>query len=713
MALEVILAPIRRLKLLIALCNLSYGLAWLILVALGCAFVTLLFDWAAPLPAVMRLILSILSFALIVYVFIKLVVSQALKRLSDDAVALAIEEKYPQLKSALISSIQLVRYGENEGFFNSEELVKLTLEKTAHMVKEMRFQGVANIIRPLKVWLLVALVMFASGLYISNYPEVANLWFLRFFSPFSAPSWPKYYRLKIENHPKVIAKGDNLEITVLSIGRRDPEVVTIYSKSENQDYWESSSMQKYGAKKFIKKFENVVEPLMFFVEGGDAREPESGYIRVDVRTRPFIKQIAFWIHPPAYTNLPKTPPDKPIERSSLSVVENSEVEFEATASQPLRYAELVNITNISGENLFSSDRLTDGIKFRGRLRALKSVSFYFKLTDKEGFDNFTNHKPETFTLNVSSDSLPDIKFELPGRSLRMSEKGVLPIRIRVKDDYGIKDVKLIHYCQKEQEKHIKTEPKTIAFEEKSYKEQREVVLEYSFDVEKETKAKPGDEVVYYAQAWDFCETHTKPAESSYFRITIVTVEELENDYTRMISRMRESLLDILKKQTIVRDSVHSLGEEIASKKKQVSDETRSELRNYEAEQRDITSRLRLCEETVSSVVEGMQMNRIGTKESFDYLKDLGERLGTLATTLSPEAARKLNELRENLNAPSLDTRFADVVVTQDEIIAKIREIVDLATKWTTVAEFVARLRKIIEGVTRIREEISKTVTKPK
>jgi len=713
MALEVILSPIKRFKMMMMFFNFAYGVAWLIVTALTCAFLTLLFDWVTPLPAVMRLILSVLSFGLIIFVFVRLIVAPVFKRLSDDTVALAIESKYPELESALISSIQLVRYNENEGFFNSDELVKLTLEKTAQKVQKMHFRGVVDIFRPLKVWLLAALFMFASAIYISNYNDVAVLWFKRFFTPFSAPSWPKYYNLKIAEHPKVIAKGDNLEISVLSTGRRHPAVVTIYSKSENQDYWESSPMQCYGGTKFTKKFENVVEPLMFYVEGGDARAPEEGYVRVDVRTRPFIKQISFWIHPPKYTRLPDTPKDKPIERSAISVIENSEIEFEVTTSQPIRSAELMNVTNIAGDNSFVGDEIINGNKLRGRLKAIKSVSFYFKLVDKEGFDNFTNHKPETYTLNVSSDALPDIKFEAPGRSLRMSEKGILPMRIRVKDDFGLKDVKLIHYNQKEQEKHIKTEPKTIAFKEESYKEQREVVLEYSFDIEKETGAKPGEEVVYYLQAADFCETHTKPAESSYFRITIVTTEELENDYTRMITRMRESLLDILKKQILVRDSVHALGEEITSKKKQPNEEVKSELRTLESDQRDITGKLRLCEESVHNVLEGMQMNRIGTKESLEYLDDVKKRLETLAATLSPEAARKLNELRENLAAASLETRFADVTLTQDEIIAKIKEIVERATKWATVAEFVGRLRRIIQDVEKLGKEMSKAVTKPK
>lgn len=711
MALEVILAPVRRLKLAMSLHRIAYGIGWLILLILGCAAVTLLFDWAAPLPPVMRLILSLLSFIVIIYAFIRLVVLPALKQLSDDAVALAIERKYPELKNSLISSIQLVRYREDEGFFNSEELVKLTLLNTARKVKEMRFRGVVDLFGLLKVWLFVAFFMLGSAFYITHYSDVVCLWFVRFFTPFSAPEWPKYHRLKIVELPEVIAKGDNLEVVVLSVGKKHPDVVTLYSRSEGGGYWESSSMQRYGKMRFVKKFENVVEPLILYVEGGDARAPEKGFLRVDVRTRPFIKRISLWLDFPEYTGLTDTPEDRPIERGSLSVLEGTEIKFEVEASQPLRKAELVNITNLEGDNIFSGDELTDGVRFSGRFKAVKSVSYYFKLVDIEGFDNFTNHKPEVYSLRVIRDRLPSIKFESPGRSLRMSAKGVLPMRIRIKDDFGIKDISLIHYTQKELEKNIKTEPKTITFDRKLYEGRKEATVELNFDIEKRTGAKPGEEIVYYAQANDFCDSHAKPSESNYFRITIVADEELENDYTRRVGKMRERLLDVLKKQILVRDGVSATGKELISGRRKMDEDTKKVLLNYETDQRDITNKLKICEEDVQTVLEGMRMNRIGKKESLQFLQNIADKLKGLADTDSPEAAERINELRKDQSG-DFEMRFADVTVLQDEIIRKIKEIVNLATEWATLTEFIHRLKSLIDSAKKIKKEMQ-DVLKPK
>jgi len=711
MALEVILAPVKRVKAILCLQRTAYGIGWVIILSLVCASLTLLFDWATPLPPTARLVLSILSFIAVLYVFVKLIVLPFLKPLSDDRAALVLEEKHPELKDALISSIQLARYREDEGFFNSEELVQLTLRDTAEKVKHLRLRRVVDITTLFKVWLLAALFMFGSALYITHYNDVVRLWFQRFFTPFSAPEWPKYHRLKIVEPPKVIAKGDDLEIVVLSIGKKHPDVVTVYSKNEKQDYWESSSMQKHGKARFVKKFENVVEPMILYVEGGDARAPENDYIRIDVRTRPFVKRIALWLRFPEYTGLQNTPREEPLERGSVSVLEGTEIEFEVTASQKLKSAELANITNLEGDNIFSDAELIDGVKFRGKFKAVKSTSYYFKLTDTEGFDNFTNHKPETYSLRVVRDRLPDVKFETPGRSLRMSAKGVLPMRIRVRDDFGIKEVKLVHYTQKEQEKHIKTEPKSITFDKKSFEGKEEAIIELEFDIEKRTGAKPGEEVVYYAQANDFCDMHGKPSESNYFRITIVTDEELEGDYTRRIARMRERLLEVLKKQHIVRDAVSALGEELLSEKCTVDERVKKSLLNYETDQRDITNRLKLCEEDVRTVLDGMRMNRMGKRESLQFLQNIADKLGGLADTDSPEAAKRINALRKEPSG-NLELRFADITVIQDEIIRKIKEIVDLATEWATLTEFIHRLKSLIDSAKKIKKDMQ-DVLKPK
>ena len=285
------------------------------------------------------------------------------------------------------------------------------------------------------------------------------------------------------------------------------------------------------------------------------------------------------------------------------------------------------------------------------------------------------------------------------------------MRIRVRDDFGIKEVKLVHYTQKEQEKHIKTEPKSITFDKKSFEGKEEAIIELEFDIEKRTGAKPGEEVVYYAQANDFCDMHGKPSESNYFRITIVTDEELEGDYTRRIARMRERLLEVLKKQHIVRDAVSALGEELLSEKCTVDERVKKSLLNYETDQRDITNRLKLCEEDVRTVLDGMRMNRMGKRESLQFLQNIADKLGGLADTDSPEAAKRINALRKEPSG-NLELRFADITVIQDEIIRKIKEIVDLATEWATLTEFIHRLKSLIDSAKKIKKDMQ-DVLKPK
>ena len=96
----------------------------------------------------------------------------------------------------------------------------------------------------------------------------------------------------------MIARGDDLVVTA-ELKRGAPSRVAIrpvFEKSGRAD--DVPMVQMHDG--FRAVFENVNEPFTFVVEGGDFR---SQRIRVDVRQRPKVEDLAVTLEFPAYTGL--------------------------------------------------------------------------------------------------------------------------------------------------------------------------------------------------------------------------------------------------------------------------------------------------------------------------------------------------------------------------------------------------------------------------
>jgi hypothetical protein len=185
-----------------------------ILAVLGLLVVlTFLFDWATPLPATLRLVLTLFCALVLVLAFWRSLVSPLTRRMTDDQVAVAVERRFPDLNDKLISTVQLARLGPDEGFFNSPEMVEALIKETEEEVKQRKFRGVFSGGSIARFWLLALMfVVLIGGFAVAdaNFGKIARLYMARFLTPFSAPDWPRYNQLEVVDPILTVAKGDDV-----------------------------------------------------------------------------------------------------------------------------------------------------------------------------------------------------------------------------------------------------------------------------------------------------------------------------------------------------------------------------------------------------------------------------------------------------------------------------------------------------------------------
>jgi len=197
---------------------------------------------------------------------------------------------------------------------------------------------------------------------------------------------------------------------------------------------------------------SVQEPTTIRIRGGDDERgiPE---IRIEVLQPPDITALAFSIEPPAYTNLPhRIETDTKVSALAGSRVT---VHVETDPSDATGIARMfpedrvVTLTaapfptlavrpDIEGASDIEDAAPVERVGMAFSQVVDQSLRFRIELLDSGGL---ANPDPALFGIEVVPDRRPELILLAPGNAnATIVESGVIPLRILVRDDFGIEDV---------------------------------------------------------------------------------------------------------------------------------------------------------------------------------------------------------------------------------------------------------------------------------
>lgn len=689
------------------------GLARIIVVLGLLVVLTFLFDWATPLPAALRLILTLLCAVILAATFWRSLIAPLAGRITSDQIAIAAERRFPDLNDKLISTIQLARLGPDEGFFNSPEMVEALVKETEQDMKHRKLSGVFGAGSVARFWILAILLVVGIFAFAATEPAFASLYLERYLTPFSSREWPKYNRLKVVELIQTVAKGDDVEIKVESVGRYHPSTVTIYSKFESQGGWEESLMLKYGTSSFKKIFENVNEAFWFYAEGGDARTER---YRVEVKIRPHVEDLRLWLEFPDYTGLADTPTEKPVPTGNVRVPAGTVVKFAAASNNRLKRARLggEGIEPVEGKDSWDSEEFEEGTIFRGSFVARKTCHYTFELVDADGFDNFTNHKPVTYNLRVADDRPPSIKIIKPARNNMMTPNAILPLQIEIEDEYGIKDAVLKFYKIRESE-DSEVQEESVEFIDKEGKPlevegKKEVAFSYDFSLEP-LQAKIGDTVIYYVESSDYNDLgETQPGRSRRWKISIVTADELRRAYQDRLVRLKDRLKTIRRTQERSMDDVTDVSQKVAIAS-QLDKGLQRQLLNSELDQHKITRELEGSVDELSAIIDGSRANRLYSEPDYEMWSGLNVRLSDLSQRVSPAVAESIYKLRKERPQDGYEKEFDTIYKDQAGIVKELGDIIKELERIADLNEVIRGLREVLDMQEWVRDRTKEKIKK--
>jgi hypothetical protein len=405
-------------------------------------------------------------------------------RVNDLFLARSIEGRYPNLKSGLITYVQLSTEREE-----SAALRELVGERVAEDLGAVRPEIVvpSGDVRRRSLLLggafVFGLILFAispSGFWLSfqrSLLPIRNLTETQIAEvlPGDATSY----------------KGRDVEIAVRLTGKlpatvqlrvsRPTAVPVTYELPPRSDGWYRCLLP------------GVTEGFTYSLTAHDASSDE---YRIRVAEVPRLRSLAATLQFPKYTGFP----EKKQDSGNLDAIEGTEVTLEGTATRPLRSAALA----LKGRRIAAVE--VRGDRFTARLTLAESLEYAVELTDRDGT---VDPEPSKFRAVVRKDSPPQVTLTLPGKSVEIAEPGPVHLVARVVDDFGITALQLTARVNGRN-------PKVVAL---PVPKERIFLSEPTLDL-KSLEVGPGDYVEYFLTATDNKEPSPQTGVSATYVVTV-------------------------------------------------------------------------------------------------------------------------------------------------------------------------------------------------
>ena len=237
----------------------------------------------------------------------------------------------------------------------------------------------------------------------------------------------------------VMARHEPIKLTAALAGRQVEELQFVSKAVEDAELlktrlWPSAkdpSVAMFRRSKAVESFD-------YRFRAGDG---QTEWHRVTVADRPKIENLTLKITPPAYTGKPaKTYTKVP---KKLRAVQGSKLEVQVTPNAHVRTARLV-----MGKTDWLPMELMDDRAYEGSMELYQPINFEVQLTEIHGL---VNRRPPRCRLQVVSDQAPRVKIVRPTKSSVLLPDETIDIHFKASDDFGIKEMALRVYTQREGE----------------------------------------------------------------------------------------------------------------------------------------------------------------------------------------------------------------------------------------------------------------------
>jgi hypothetical protein len=405
----------------------TIGLAGLLLAAY--AIPSFLTDRGLRLEWVFRAALLATFLVVVARLVMRRLVRPLAVQLTDDEMALAVERQAPEIKQALISSLQFDRtMQEAPDGVESRQLMAAVVGDVNARLAAIPFARAIDAGRVRRHALAIGFTAVFFGVWGIIDAGSLGIWARRNLV-LSNVDWPRYTTLAFAEAGSGdvrMPQGDALTLRVTSKGPTPEQVFLSYDFKGGEKGTEP--MSRTGDGEFTLTIPSVIEDVVLRAEGGDALPVE---LHVTIVERPRIEDLAIKVTFPSY--MERDPEVVPPTEGEVRLPRGSLLGISGKSHKPVDDA----FALFGSEKKIALARAADGFGFAGEFSPEASGLLVIDVIDK---DRLGAGAPPKLLLRVGDDKPPTIDFRARGIGSMIASHARIPGDLKVKDDFGLREI---------------------------------------------------------------------------------------------------------------------------------------------------------------------------------------------------------------------------------------------------------------------------------
>lgn len=708
-----------RTRARLAMC--ARGAAWLVVLVIGLLILAGLTDRTAHLddPAVrLALLAGIVAAGL--FGAWRLVAVPLVVPLSDLALAMRVEERFPGFEESLASSLQF-QEGNRDAAVGSRDLQDRVISETLQRAARIDFRDVVRFSPVIPAAFAAACaVLLAAGL-AGFAPGDAAIAARRLFLPYGAPAWPRTTNLRMLTldfqpidpataSPLKVVRGRNLELLVEDRhGRLPDEVILEYRLPDapalHEDLRHASLRDKRGAVHDVCLVSLPADrgPVWFRALGGDDETMPEFEMRVVLA--PVLDSLHVTVAPPRYTARPAAALS-PGEGRIRGVV-GTQVSFEARSNKPLASAAVAIKGKVAGTTNVLPDRQT----FRGSFALAEpgAYAYTLRLKDSEGIENTDAPRYE---IDATADLVPEVSIDIPAADGTVTADAQIPVIVSGKDDWGLRALQLRFHVGDNADNHASA---LLLASDLPRPEHHRVSIVWPLGG---LAVSEGMRIVFHAEATDWFDLGPPHVGKSAQRVlTVVSASQKE---TEIISRQAD-LLRLLERAEQAQSQAHDQTGDLdvqLDKGGRLRPADLDVLRRVQADQRRVNNVLASPADGAASAVRGLldelRQNRIASPETQRRLERLDRELSELARS---HLAAVDNQLTQAVKTAELPDQARDTATKAEQskslkaarreqgvVVESLRSMLGVLAQWRDWQAMHEALRDLVEAQEKLNAD---------
>lgn len=395
-----------------------------------------------------------------------------LRRVTDEQVALYLEEHEPELGEAVVSAISLpVDSGASQAL--TAKLIQDAVDRCRRVNegRSIERQGILRSGGVLGVVAGVAVLLLLVG------PPYLRHGALAVFKPSLTAAESNPYSIFVEPGDITISRGSDQPVMALPNGFQADDA-TLYRRAGDATQYTPVPMIPMDSTGFEALMFGVDEKTDYFVESAGIR---SDVHTVDVADLPYVDEMTLVYHFPPYTGLE---PRVVEGGGDVAVLRGTRVEVQATPTIPTAAGRIL----VSETDPADLEPQEDGTLVGSFL--VGSPGFYS--IELQHGEEMIEGSPE-YTIDVLEDQPPSITLIKPGRDTHASPIEEVFVEARADDDWGVGRIQLFYSLNGGPEDSVSVFGSRGTL--------KQVSAGHTFFLE-EYELEPGDVLSYYARVRD-------------------------------------------------------------------------------------------------------------------------------------------------------------------------------------------------------------------